>query len=164
MWIVYMLTLAAAGMDIKQNRISNRLIVIGLGIAFVRRIILKGTVGIVEVLLLSSFPVIVLYLLFLSGILGAGDIKLFSLIGGFLNFRQLVSCMVYAFFAAAVFSLGKMLVNGRLKTGLLQGCNYMRGLLEGDRKAYEPQNREKHVICFSVPILIGLAVSEWFPL
>ena len=162
MWIAYILVCIACCMDIKQRRISNRLILIGLCIAIVRRCMLKGIIGIVEVLFLSSFPVILLYLLFLAGILGAGDIKLFSLIGGFLNFRQLVMCIVYAFIAAAVFSLGKMLMYGNLKSGLRHGIQYLFQISNGCKKAYQAESKKEHYICFSIPVLIGLWASQNF--
>lgn len=161
MWMVYMLVIIACGMDIKQRRISNRLILTGLCIAVVRRCIQKGMIGIVEVLFLSSFPVIVLYLLFLIGVLGAGDIKLFSLIGSFLNFKQLVMCMVYAFVTAAIFSLGKLLLHGNFKTGLHNGMMYLFRLSKGEKEAYQSEDKKEHTICFSIPVLIGLLASQY---
>lgn len=160
MWMVYVLVLIACGMDIKQKRISNRLIVTGLCIAIVRRCVQKGIFGIVEVLCLSSFPIFILYLLFLIGILGAGDIKLFSLIGGFLNFKQLVMCMIYAFFVAGVVSFGKLLWHGNLKIGLQQGIYYLFQILGGEKKAYQSTRKKEHTICFSIPVLIGLWMSQ----
>lgn len=161
MWMLYVLVMIACGMDVKQRRISNRLILTGLCIALIRRCILKGIVGIVEVLFLSSFPIIVLYLFFLSGILGAGDIKLFSLIGGFLNFRQLVKCIVYAFIVAAIVSFGKLFLYGNLKTGLCNGMMYLFRLSKGETEVYPLENKQEHTICFSICVLIGLLGSQY---
>lgn len=163
MWIVYILVCIACYMDITQRRISNRLILTGLCLAVVRRCILKGMVGIVEVLFLSSFPVFLLYLFFLTGILGAGDIKLFSLIGGFLNFKQLVMCIVYAFVIAAVSSFGKLLVYGNLKSGLCSGFQYLLELLNGCKKPYVIKDKKAQSICFSIPVLFGLWASVNIP-
>ena len=160
MWMVYVLVLIACGMDIKQKRISNRLIVTGLCIAIVRRCVQKGTFGIVEVLCLSSFPIFILYLLFLIGILGAGDIKLFSLIGGFLNFKQLVMCMIYAFIVAGVLSFGKLFWYGNLKMGVQRGLFYFLQICNGEKKPYQPIQNKEHTICFSIPVLIGLWMSQ----
>ena len=109
MLTAYVLVLMAVCMDLKHMRISNRLILMGLGIALILRCLCEGIQGVLTGVILISFPVIVLYLLFLIGALGAGDIKLFSMIGGFVNFKVLLWCMLYAFIFAAVFSLGKVI-------------------------------------------------------
>ena len=161
MWIMYVLVIIACGMDITQRKISNRLILIGLCIAFIRRCILNGIVGIVEVLFLSFFPIIILYLLFLMGILGAGDIKLFSLIGGFLNLKELVMCILYAFFVAGIFSFVKLLFYGNLRSGLQDAISYLVDIANGEQKSYQTKDKKQHSICFSIPILIGLLGSQY---
>lgn len=138
MLIAYGLLLVAVGMDIKSMRISNRLILMGLGIALVRRFICGGMTEVFTGIFLISLPVIVLYLLFLAGVIGAGDIKLFSLIGGFVNFKELLGCMVLSFVFGAVLSLGKMLF--------------------GD---YEWGNKQKNRIHFSIAIFFGLIATNW---
>jgi len=47
-----------------------------------------------------SIPIILLYLLFQMRVLGAGDIKLFSMIGSILTTEELFRCMAYSFAAA----------------------------------------------------------------
>ncbi len=139
MLAVYVLVLIATAMDIKYMRISNRLILIGLGIALVRRLFCEGISGVLTGIFQISFPIIILYLLFLIRALGAGDIKLFSVIGGFVNFKVLVWCMIYAFIAAAVFSLGKVLYS-----------------------AIKEKESKLHKMHFSVAILIGLILAHCF--
>lgn len=106
------LTMAAV-MDYKEWRISNRLICAGLiwGLAF--RILGEGSAGVVYFLINLSIPVILLFLLFQMRVLGAGDIKLFSMAGGFLSTEQLMHLMVLSFLAAAVIGLGKLVYIGR---------------------------------------------------
>ena len=161
MWIIYVLVIIACVMDITQRRISNRLILTGLCIGLIRRCVLHGIIGIAEVVFLSFFPIIVLYLLFLMGILGAGDIKLFSLIGVFLNLKELVMCMVYAFLVAGIFSLVKLVFYGNLKSGLQEGISYLFDIANGEQKSYQTKDKQQHTICFSIPVLIGLLVSQY---
>lgn len=138
MLIAYVLVLIAVGMDLKYMRISNRLILIGLGIALIRRFFCEGVYGVLTGVFQISFPVIMLYLLFLTGALGAGDIKLFSLIGGLVNFKVLIWCMIYAFVVAAVVSLGKVLYY-----------------------AIHERRFRLHKMHFSIAILIGLGMSHF---
>lgn len=137
MLIAYVLVIIAVGMDLKRMKISNRLIFIGLGIALVRRVLCEGILGVLTWGFQISFPVIVLYLLFLVGVLGAGDIKLFSLIGGLVNFKILLWCIGYSFVIAAVISLGMLLfyVIRERRIGL-------------------------HKMHFSIAILLGLVISH----
>lgn len=126
--------------DFREMRISNRLIASGLiwGLAF--RVMGEGSAGIVHFLVNISIPVILLFLLFQMRALGAGDIKLFSVAGGFLTTRQLLYVMLAAFFSAAVIGIGKLLYL-KVTTGRF-----------GNRRT---------IIHFSTSILIGFFIVVW---
>lgn len=127
-------------MDFGNEKISNRLIVSGLfwGLAF--RLLGEGNAGLVHFLMNISIPVILLFLLFQMRAVGAGDIKLFSVVGGFLTTEQLLYVMLAAFVAAAVIGLGKLAY--RVKT-----IGYQFGTIT--------------LIHFSTAILIGYFVIVW---
>ena len=160
MLIAYMLVLLAVGMDLKSMRISNRLILIGLGISLIRRFFYAGVPGILTGIFLIFIPVIFLYLLFLAGALGAGDIKLFSVIGGFVTLEELLSCIFFSFIFAAIFSLGKLLWHRRLFSSVRRVLSYVNDLRLGRFSSYEV-GEEDHYMHFSVAILLGLIVSDW---
>ena len=161
MLIAYVLILIAVGMDVKSMRISNRLILIGLGISFIRRLCCEGIFGVFTNIFLISFPVILLYLLFLAGALGAGDIKLFSLIGGFVNFKELVWCMIYAFLFAGVFSLLKMLYYRIFFSSMKNVWCYVIRIFMGERSAYVPLDKTKNKIHFSIAIFSGFTLTMY---
>lgn len=161
MWIAYGLVALAVGMDLKTMRISNRLILVGIGLALVQRWLCEGIAGVFTGIFLISFPVIVLYLLFLVGALGAGDIKLFSLIGGFVNLKELTGCMLFAFLFGAGFSFLKMLFSNTLLSSLKSVGNYILLLCKGERSAYITPNGEKGKIHFSVAIGLGLIAARF---
>lgn len=95
--------------DFRETRISNRLIASGLIVGLALRVVGEGSVGIVHFLVNISIPVILLFLLFQMRALGAGDIKLFSVAGGFLTIRQLIYMMLASLFIAAAIGVGKLL-------------------------------------------------------
>lgn len=99
----------AVAMDFRKQKISNRLIAFGLFSGLILRILGEGSIGIVHFLVNISIPVILLFLLFWLRALGAGDIKLFSVVGGFLETRQLFWVLITAFLAAAIIGTGKVL-------------------------------------------------------
>ena len=102
-----------------------------------------------------------IYLLFLAGALGAGDIKLFSLIGGFVNFKELVWCIVYAFVFAAVFSVLKMLYYHIFFSSMKRAWRYVQGVFYGERSAYVPISDTRNKIHFSIAIFLGFIVSVY---
>lgn len=156
MLIVYGLVLIAVVMDLRKTKISNRLILVGLGISLIRRVVLEGGVGILIWLFQISFPVVILYLFYLMGALGAGDLKLFSLIAGFINFKELCICIISAFVVGGVFSFLKMLWEAILFSGMKNGLAYGFYLLQGNLAPYPKPEDKKHYIHFSIPILCGL--------
>ena len=135
-----MVLVFAVAADFREMRISNRLIVSGLiwGLAF--RLLGEGSAGAVHFLMNISIPVILLFLLFSLCILGAGDIKLFSIAGGFLTLTQLLYVILAAFVTAAVIGLGKLLYQKR-----------MAGIFGNQRT----------LIHFSAMILIGYFIVVW---
>lgn len=130
----------AVVMDFGNEKISNRLIVSGLfwGLAF--RLLGEGSAALVHFLVNISIPVILLFLLFQMRAVGAGDIKLFSVVGGFLTTEQLLYVMFAAFAAGAVIGLIKLVY--RVRT-----TGYQIGTIT--------------VIHFSTAILIGYFVIVW---
>ncbi len=126
--------------DFREMKISNRLIAFGLILGLALRIMGEGGAGIVHFLVNISIPVILLFLLFQMRALGAGDIKLFSVAGGFLTMRQLLYVMLAAFFSAALIGLGKLLYQ---------------------KKAAGIFRHQRTLIHFSTSILIGYFIVVW---
>lgn len=120
-------------------RISNRLIVSGLIWGFALRIMGEGSAGAVHFLVNISIPVILLFLLFQLRALGAGDIKLLSVAGGFLTAGQLMYLIAATFLTAAIIGAGKLV--------------YRKGILR--------QREGKTLIHFSLAILIGYFITIW---
>ena len=156
-----MLTTAAVVTDIRTGRISNRLIVSGLTAGLFFRIAESGWTGCIVFLLNVSVPVILCYLLFLIHALGAGDIKLFSVIGGIWNLKILTVTMTLSFLVAAGMSLCRLLYYHELVHGLCRFGTYVRQCLATGKLAeYPPEYREKqHIIHFSVGIWIGFIIA-----
>ena len=99
----------AVWMDVQKGKISNRLIVFGIGLGLMFQITTYGVYGVFFFLRNISFPVIFFHLLFLMHALGAGDIKLFSMIGAFISTQELVWVVAASFIIGAVLGLLKLL-------------------------------------------------------
>lgn len=94
MFVSLTLLSVAVVMDIQSFRISNRLIVSGFVSGLFLQVLEAGVKGLGVFILNVSIPIILFYLLFLIRALGAGDIKLFSMIGGIWGFQLLIITIV----------------------------------------------------------------------
>ena len=118
--ILLLLISIAVYTDMTKTVISNRLIIVSLILGLLFRIFGEGKVGVLVYIVNISIPVILLYLLFCMRALGAGDIKLFSVIGAFISTEQLLHIMVMAFVTGAVIGVAK-LVYIKLFSGCVPG-------------------------------------------
>lgn len=94
--------------DVKTTKVRNRLIICGLLCGLVLRILGQGSEGVVIFCFNIFIPIILLYLLFQLRALGAGDIKLFSVVGAFLPTRELLIVILLSFFCGAVLGIMKL--------------------------------------------------------
>jgi len=93
------LLLLAVRMDLRSYKISNHLILIGIITGFLFDVYEYGQAGISLWLPGILLPVILLFPLFIIKALGAGDIKLFSVIGSFYGAAYVLkSIAAYTFF------------------------------------------------------------------
>ncbi len=104
-----MALVVAAIKDIKTGKISNGFN-IGFGIVGIAYGLgLGGTKGFFASLLGAIIPVALLMVLFSKGVLGAGDIKLFSALGTFAGL-EIIWLLIYSFLLCGVYGLVLMLV------------------------------------------------------
>lgn len=100
--VLVLLLFLAAVLDVYRGKIPNILMITGYCYGLIRLVyyqdILKSIPGIL-------FPLIVLYPLYKIGVMGAGDIKLFSMIGFYLTFMETIFCIFTAFILAALVSV-----------------------------------------------------------
>ncbi|MCI8872060.1 MAG: prepilin peptidase [Lachnospiraceae bacterium] len=159
MFSVLLLILAAAT-DIRTGKIRNRLILSGLASGLFFQLAEAGWKGAGIFLRNVSIPVILCYLLFLIHALGAGDIKLFSVIGGIWNLKILTVTIMISFLAAAAMSLGKMLYHRNLVSRLCIFGDYIRQAFAAAQFCQYPKSQgNQHIIHFSIAIFIGYIIA-----
>lgn len=100
--------MCAVVMDLSTGKISNRLICWALISSIMLRILGNEAGSVATFFLNISIPVIVLYLLFQLRALGAGDIKLFSVVGAYVFTYELINIMSLAFLFGGVIGASKM--------------------------------------------------------
>ena len=84
--------------------------------------------------------------------LGAGDIKLFSVVCAFTNLKFTALCIAAAFVAAAGYGLISMVLKKELFVRMRDGFLYLNGILCGRFMRYRGQGK---AVSFAVYVLLG---------
>lgn len=142
--------------DLRSYRISNRIIYTGWIGGLLFQVGRHGFHGILSWGIGSMVPIILLFILFLFKVAGAGDIKLFSIIGGMFGSKFVLSVMVAAFCLGAVLSVIQMLYFGIFLSRFQYFIQYLRKALSEKRilRYYHPERDGRDcVIHFSAAVL-----------
>ena len=100
--IVLFLSLFAYMYDLREGRVPNILIMIGYTTGFIYAICEKGACGLPEAIISLTWPILLLYVLFRIRALGAGDIKVFSMISLFLDHNRMLTIIFISFVIGAI--------------------------------------------------------------
>lgn len=124
------------------------------------RIGAEGPYGVITFLVQAIWPIVLLYILFLQRGLGAGDIKLFSVISTYLDYPQTFFLIITSFFFGAIFSLIRILSKNQMTIRMRKmkeyalECVQARQILE-----YKTLEGRESYIEFSEFILYGTVVT-----
>lgn len=148
--------------DLWTERIPNAVISVGLAMGMVYQLYAEGIAGFLLFLGGVMLPVLLFGILYFFRMMGAGDIKLLCVAGGFLGPTGAFSCIVRSVFAAAVISAVILYQNRTLEGRLRYFWNYVMDYSATRQwKPYMDGVDEKAKFCFSVPVLIGILSSLW---
>lgn len=156
--IILAFTSASVCMDLKNEKISNMWILFGWCTGLIYQIFLKGPGRIPYFLYGSAMPVMFLFILFSARMLGAGDIKLLSVIGGLMGPFTVFKCILYSFLCGAVLSAAILIFCGGLKNRFQYFFSYFQQCFQLKKRIpyrLEGRNRPEH-LHFSVAILMGV--------
>ena len=107
-------TIAGGGllMDLLQEKVDNRLICLGFGSGLILDIFYSGFAGILHFFSGSFFPLLCLLPLFYFRMIGGGDIKLLSVLGGILGYPKVLSLLLLTFLTGAILSFAFLISCG----------------------------------------------------
>lgn len=174
MIVLLLILLAAVYTDYRQGRIPNWIILFGV-ISGLLISFLHGGIGFfLEALGGMFLPVVLLYPAFVIGGLGAGDLKLFAVVGSYLGIKGVLISLIIAFVVGAIVSLVKMIRFHNFKERIYYFFSYVTDIFfKGKWKLYEMTEGEtsdgrdttensldfpKHKIHFALSILLGVVV------
>lgn len=161
--ILLLLLFLSALADLKTDRIPNGFIVLGIVIGMTGSLWRCSNPGRPVVSMLLAF--LLLYPLFKIGALGAGDVKVFMMIGSFMGVRELTVVMAAAFVIGAVCSLIKLIAqhDGRERmyyflSYILEVARTRQWRIYGEYMAQDYERYRRNKIHFTVPVLFSVAL------
>lgn len=155
--IVTVIGILASGFDLFTDKIPNWLIIGGLVIGLGYEWEVMGSKGILFWLGGVSVPLVLLFILFLFRALGAGDIKLLCVFGGFIGSKAIFGCIVVAFLAGALMALIVMVMNRSFLKRLRYLLEYIYELFRTRKwKPYYVKGQKGNAIHFSIPITVSV--------
>lgn len=156
-FFLFIVTGLAVIWDIRTRKIPNLLLIGGLAIGWCIQIIEYGREGMLQFLGGSLIPLFLLAVLFYFRMLGAGDIKLFSVIGGFLGINSIIPCIAVSFLLGAILSLFLLIGRGILKERLQYFFAYFCSYFQTKKwVSYQNGVDKKSSFCFSIPVLFSV--------
>lgn len=152
----------AVGTDLCDGKVYNKWVVTG---ALCAQVLLFKDVFMgrmqwhvcIDKLIGMLLPVAILMVFFSLGMIGGGDVKLFSMIGAFLGWKGVALCMMLSSVPAVTLAFGKMIFQGSFGKRFRYLHLYLKKtVLSGKVTIYEREPAKEGTICLSVPILIGV--------
>jgi prepilin peptidase CpaA len=151
------MVMAAVLLDLQKGRIPNALIVTGLLLGGVYQLFEKGVAGVIFFLGGVLLPILLFGWLYYFRMIGAGDIKLLCVVGGFLGPSECFSCIRAAVFAGGVIALAIMFRHHSLVRRMSRFLGYARQYSRENKwSSYLAETEEEARFCFSVPVLFGI--------
>ena len=161
--LLLLLLLLTALADLKTDRVPNGFVALGIIIGMAGGLMYDA--GLIRPIVSVFLAFLLLYPLFKFGALGAGDVKVFMMIGSFVQVRELFAVLVLAFVLGAMCSLIKILCerNGRERTYYF--LSYISEIVRtkqwkiyGEHLEQDYENYRKNKIHFTLPALFSVAL------
>lgn len=151
------ISLMAVLIDMSTGKIPNGLIFTGIIWAGTYQVFANGTAGVILFLGGVSLPLIVFSSLYYFRMIGAGDIKLLCVAGGFLGPTACFSCIVSSILFGGMISLILMIRHHNF----YQQFKYLSDYIDhysNDKKwtPYLAGTSENARFCFSIPVFLGI--------
>ena len=144
-------------MDFRTAKVDNGWILFSMFVGFVLCIRERGVSGIRFFLMGSGAPLF-LAVLFVLGMLGAGDIKLFCALGSVMGFSEILKCICISFMIGACISLATLISEHNFCERIRYFMSYLENTVKnkqilsyGKKDISLPENFH-----FTVPIFLSV--------
>lgn len=166
MFLLFLMMLS----DLYSDRIPNGMIPLGIAAGLFCSFRQHGLWGVLYALLSMTAAFLLTYFLFKLGALGAGDVKVFLVVGSFVPIRECLVIVAVSFGIGAIVSIGRLITERNAAERMRYFASYMTDVVRSGRwKLYgedlrgDRQRYRSNKIHFTVPILLGavLRIGGW---
>jgi Flp pilus assembly protein, protease CpaA len=155
--LVLIMAFIGVCMDLSNEKIANVAITIFIFIGLIYQTSMHGLLGIWEYLKGAGIPLLLLFILFIFRMLGPGDIKLLSALGGIMGVGAIMCCIIISFIFGAILSAAILISCGNLKERLRYLAEYITRTLQTKKiTAYYKSGMPIENFHFSIPILMSI--------
>ena len=149
--------------DLKSDRIPNGFVALGVVVGVLCS--LRHGSDIRHTVISMFLAFLLLYPLFKIGALGAGDVKIFMMIGSFVEVKELLTVLVLSFMIGALCSLIKLLSEHNGRERLYYFLSYISEVVKtrqwkiyGEHAAQDYEQYRRNKIHFTIPVLFSVAL------
>ena len=144
-------------MDIRTAKVDNGWILFSMLVGLSGCIWKKGFAGIFSFAAGSAVPLF-LCILFVFGMLGAGDIKLFCALGGVVGPGAILKCICISFFVGACTALALLIIHRNFCERILYFFNYIKTTVHtGKIIPYRKKNiSAPENFHFTIPVFVSV--------
>lgn len=144
--------------DLRAHRIPNSMICSGALLCLSYQILSDGLSGLYSFMLGLLIPFFFFFILYRMHVIGAGDTKLFSVIGSYWGLRESIPVFFVILVCGAFYSLGVLLYHRQFRKRVKHLFNHIRSdLLMRTISPYDSSIQETSLyVPLAVPSLIGM--------
>lgn len=157
---LFVVLILAVLWDFKTGKVPNGLIFLGMAGGILRLCSLSGLQAVLLQLGAIILPLLLLFPLFRIGVLGAGDIKLFSVMGCFFSFQEELSLIFISFLIGAILGVLFLWKNKNFRERMYYLFSYLKSILvTGHFELYDSYGKSEasnYKIHFTLPMLLGV--------
>lgn len=159
-WLVVLYAFWAMILDLTRSRISNRYLLFGWAVGMVMAFLHSPPSGLIQFFGGAMLPILFLFILFYYRMIGAGDIKLLSVLGGMVGIRASLYLMICSFLAGGILSIGILTIRNSWSRRFRFFIHYVQNYtVTGVRIPYRPSSSGKENLHFAIPVFA--AVLLW---
>jgi prepilin peptidase CpaA len=153
--VLLVLLLVSVISDYKTFKISNKYVFPAALAGFIINMSYYGLPGLKFSIIGLIIPMLLLGVFFITGLIGAGDIKLFSAAGAIKGWEFVLYTMAYSFIFAAMAVFIKIAGQGNIKNTFSAFLNDLKMCLITCSISYFGISKAKHIIRLSPAIAVG---------
>lgn len=163
--LIFLVLLPVSLCDLYCYRVPNCFIAGGLALSLYRNMSLYGMAGLWHFTWNGLIPIVVCFIFYLLHFFGAGDIKLFSIISSYFNFKFCFRVMIFSLVIGALFSIVKMIHKRNVYDRFQYFFKYVESIRAGklpkvyyDRMVCGDDGVIPFTICISTAVILCLKV------